>query len=144
MKFVRYRDQGKVAYGILEGDHIRELAESPFPNLTKRTADSASVETGRSRKLSSVELLWPCEPSKMLAVGLNYKSHLEAQKRTAPKNPEIFYKPASALLEPNGKIKMPAGAQNVHYEGELVIGSGRKPGGYKHQASPYLDSCEMT
>jgi 2-keto-4-pentenoate hydratase/2-oxohepta-3-ene-1,7-dioic acid hydratase in catechol pathway len=121
MKFVRYRDQGNTAYGVLDGDKVREIAGLPFPNAPKYTADDSLVETGRSKKIGDVELLWPCEPSKILAVGLNYRSHLEAQKRTAPKNPEIFYKPASALLKPEGEIRIPAGAQNVHYEGELVI-----------------------
>lgn len=121
MKFVRFRDQGKAAYGRLEGDNVREITELPFPNIMKYTADPSLVETGRSKIIGDVELLWPCEPSKILAVGLNYKSHLEAQKRTPPKNPEIFYKPASALLKPEGEIRIPTGAQNVHYEGELVI-----------------------
>jgi 2-keto-4-pentenoate hydratase/2-oxohepta-3-ene-1,7-dioic acid hydratase in catechol pathway len=121
MKFVRYRDQGKAVYGIVEGEKVKEIHRLPFPNATKYTSDYSTLETGRTRDLSSVDLLWPCEPSKILAVGLNYKSHLEAQKRTAPRNPEIFVVPVSALLEPRGAIKIPPGAQNVHYEGELVI-----------------------
>ena len=126
MKFVRYRDQGKAAYGILDGDMVREIPGLPFLNPRKYTTDSSLSEIGNARALGSVNLLWPCEPSKILAVGLNYKSHLEAQKRTAPKNPEIFFKPTSALLPTEGTIKIPAGAQNVHYEGELVIVIGKE------------------
>ncbi len=126
MKFVRYLDQGKTAYGVIEGEKIKEIRELPFPHITKHAGDYSSVETGRSADLRSVKLLWPCEPSKICAVGLNYRSHLEAQKRTAPKNPEIFYKPVSALLESEGSIRVPPGATNVHYEGELVIVIGRE------------------
>jgi 2-keto-4-pentenoate hydratase/2-oxohepta-3-ene-1,7-dioic acid hydratase in catechol pathway len=119
--FVRYRDRGKISYGILEGEKIKEISGAPYI-----TGDSGFVETGLSVEIAGVELLWPCEPSKILAVGLNYRSHLEAQSRTAPKNPEIFFKPVSALLEPEGKIRIPPGAQAVHYEGELVAVIGRK------------------
>jgi 2-keto-4-pentenoate hydratase/2-oxohepta-3-ene-1,7-dioic acid hydratase in catechol pathway len=59
-----------------------------------------------------------------LAVGLNYKSHLG--NRPAPTKPELFFKPITSLLEPEGKIVIPAGARNLHYEGELVIVIGKK------------------
>ncbi len=114
MKFVRYREEGKTVYGRVEGEKVLEITGLPFPG--------ASVsETGRSRDLPGLELLWPCEPSKILAVGLNYRSHLEAQKRTAPTKPEIFVVPVSALLKPEGEIRIPVDAQNVQLEGELVI-----------------------
>jgi 2-keto-4-pentenoate hydratase/2-oxohepta-3-ene-1,7-dioic acid hydratase in catechol pathway len=121
MKYVRYRDRGKVSYGILDGERVKEIVKLPFPNVTPFTADYCISETGASAKLDGVELLCPCEPSKILAVGLNYKSHLEAQNRPTPNNPEIFYMPVSALLKPGGDIRIPQGAHNVHYEGELVV-----------------------
>jgi len=116
MKFVRYREEGKAVYGRVEGDKVVEISGLPFPGVSQ-----AVSETGRSRDVQGLELLWPCEPSKILAVGLNYRSHLEAQKRTAPAKPEIFVVPISALQQPEGEIRIPAGAQNVQLEGELVI-----------------------
>jgi 2-keto-4-pentenoate hydratase/2-oxohepta-3-ene-1,7-dioic acid hydratase in catechol pathway len=71
-----------------------------------------------------VKLLWPCEPTKILAVGLNYKSHLG--ERPAPTKPELFFKPLTSLLGPEGEILIPPGAKNVHYEGELVVVVGKK------------------
>jgi 2-keto-4-pentenoate hydratase/2-oxohepta-3-ene-1,7-dioic acid hydratase in catechol pathway len=122
MKYVHYRNQGKTSYGILEGENIREIAGGlPFTRVQGQADSLCMGETGCSVNLGKVELLWPCEPSKILAVGLNYRSHLEAQNRIAPKNPEIFYMPVSALLKPGGEIKIPQGAHNVHYEGELVV-----------------------
>jgi 2-keto-4-pentenoate hydratase/2-oxohepta-3-ene-1,7-dioic acid hydratase in catechol pathway len=115
MKIVRYRSQQKISYGILDGEKIREISGDLF---------GKREETGFSTDLSSVQLLWPCEPSKILAVGLNYGSHLD--KRTAPKKPEIFFVPVSALLEPGGTIRIPLDAKNLHYEGELVIVIGKK------------------
>jgi 2-keto-4-pentenoate hydratase/2-oxohepta-3-ene-1,7-dioic acid hydratase in catechol pathway len=114
-KFVRYRHGGETRYGILEGDIIREIQGDLFEKYS---------ETGRKRKLADVQLLCPVNPPKILAVGLNYKSHLGS--RPAPKNPEIFYKATSALLDPEGNIVIPEGAKNVHYEGEMVIVMGKK------------------
>ncbi len=115
MKYIRYRFQGKTSYGILDGNTVREIHGGLFGDRS---------ETGVSAKLDSVELLCPCEPSKILAVGLNYKSHLG--NRTAPKNPEIFYKPPSALLPSGGVIEIPGDGRNAHYEGELVVVIGKK------------------
>jgi 2-keto-4-pentenoate hydratase/2-oxohepta-3-ene-1,7-dioic acid hydratase in catechol pathway len=114
MKYIRYRYQGRTSYGILDGGIVREIKGGLFGDR---------LETGLSMNLDSVQLLWPCEPSKILAVGLNYRSHLG--DRPAPKNPEIFYKPPSALVEPGGEIKIPSGGKNAHYEGELVIVIGK-------------------
>jgi len=118
MKYVRYRYQGKVSYGVLEENDVKEISGGLFGDR---------IETGFSANLDSIELLWPCEPSKILAVGLNYKSHLE--NRTAPERPEIFIKPPSALLENGGKIRIPNDAQDLHYEGELVIVIGKETRG---------------
>jgi 2-keto-4-pentenoate hydratase/2-oxohepta-3-ene-1,7-dioic acid hydratase in catechol pathway len=115
MKYVRYSHKGVTSYGLLDGEKVREIRGGLFGDR---------AETGVSASLSSVELLWPCEPSKVLAVGLNYQSHLGS--RTAPKHPEIFFIPPSALLECGGEIQIPAGANNVHYEGELVAVIGKR------------------
>jgi 2-keto-4-pentenoate hydratase/2-oxohepta-3-ene-1,7-dioic acid hydratase in catechol pathway len=114
MKYVRYRYQGKTSYGILDGKTVREIEGGLFGDRKI---------TGLSADLGSVELLWPCEPTKLLAVGLNYKSHLG--EKPAPANPEIFFKPPSALLEPGSRIMIPQDARDVHYEGELVAVIGK-------------------
>jgi 2-keto-4-pentenoate hydratase/2-oxohepta-3-ene-1,7-dioic acid hydratase in catechol pathway len=115
MKIVRYRFEQKTSYGILDGEKIREIRGDLF---------GKRQETGFATDLSSVQLLWPCEPSKILAVGLNYRSHLD--DRTAPEKPEIFFMPVSALLEPGGTIRIPPDSKNLHYEGEMVLVIGRK------------------
>ncbi len=121
-RFVRYEHRGAVSYGILEGAGISQIKGNLF---------EGGAETGVNIELQEVRLLWPCEPSKMLAVGLNYKSHLG--DRPAPVRPELFWKPTSCLLEPGGKIVIPEGATNVHYEGELVVVIGRKTKGVSPQ-----------
>jgi 2-keto-4-pentenoate hydratase/2-oxohepta-3-ene-1,7-dioic acid hydratase in catechol pathway len=117
-KYVRYEHRGAVSYGILEGDVISRISGDLF---------SGGTETGAKIALGNARLLRPCEPSKILAVGLNYRSHLGS--RPAPAKPELFWKPPTALLDPEGKIVIPEGAQNVHFEGELVVVIGKKTKG---------------
>jgi 2-keto-4-pentenoate hydratase/2-oxohepta-3-ene-1,7-dioic acid hydratase in catechol pathway len=112
---VRFEHRGALSYGILEGDQVSRVRGDLF---------GGGGETGEKIALSAVRLLWPCEPTKIMAVGLNYKSHLGG--RPAPAKPELFWKPVSCLLEPGGAITIPEGAANVHYEGELVVVIGRK------------------
>ena len=57
-------------------------------------------------ELSEVTLLCPCQPGKIFAVGLNYKSHLGSRPR--PAQPEIFYKPVTALQNPGRPHRHPA------------------------------------
>ena len=113
-RYVRYSREGRTGCGILEGDTIRELKGGLFGDREP---------TGGTVKLSDVKLLWPCEPTKILAVGLNYRSHL--RDRPVPASPEIFYKPVSALLAPGDAIILPEGAKSVHYEGEIVAVIGK-------------------
>jgi 2-keto-4-pentenoate hydratase/2-oxohepta-3-ene-1,7-dioic acid hydratase in catechol pathway len=114
MKYVRFRQGAKTAYGILDGETVRELTGTPF---------DGSGEAGVTHALAAVKLLAPCQPPKILAVGRNYRSHLG--DRPAPERPEIFYKPVSSLQDPEEPIVIPPDATNVHYEGELVLVIGK-------------------
>jgi 2-keto-4-pentenoate hydratase/2-oxohepta-3-ene-1,7-dioic acid hydratase in catechol pathway len=100
---------------VLEGDTVNEISGGLFGEHTR---------TGVTHRVSDVKLLAPCEPGKILAVGLNYKSHLGG--RPQPAHPEIFYKPVTALQDPGEPIVIPNEATDVHYEGELVIVIGKK------------------
>ena len=113
-QYARFRKGSTTAYGIVEGDSIRALKGELF---------GEHKEAGTRHKLSEVKLLYPIVPPKVLAVGLNYRSHLNG--RTPPANPEIFYKPLSCLIAPGDPIVIPADSQNTHYEGELVIVVGK-------------------
>jgi 2-keto-4-pentenoate hydratase/2-oxohepta-3-ene-1,7-dioic acid hydratase in catechol pathway len=113
--YIRYLTGASSSYGILDGETIREIDGDLFGSHT---------ETGAVRKLSDVSLLHPCEPTKILCVGLNYKSHLGG--RPQPAQPEIFLKPLSALQNPGGPIVIPRDSSDLHYEGELVVVIGKQ------------------
>jgi 2-keto-4-pentenoate hydratase/2-oxohepta-3-ene-1,7-dioic acid hydratase in catechol pathway len=114
-KFVRYSVDGRVAFGQLSGDVIRELDKSFLEN---------GKPTGKTVKVSDAKLLAPVEPSKVLAVGLNYKSHLGQQAVAA--YPGLFAKYPTSIIASGDDIVLPPDAKNAHYEGELVVVIGRK------------------
>lgn len=113
-KYIRYRVGSSTSYGVLEGDVVRQIEGNLF---------GSHRPTGVTLPLSGVQLLNPCQPTKVLAVGRNYKSHLG--NRTYPQHPEIFYKPLTALQDPEAPIVIPRDATDVHYEGELVLVIGK-------------------
>ena len=113
-RYVRYERNGKTSYGVLDGETIQATGGDLFGDRTP---------TGETVKLSEVKLRYPCEPSKILAVGLNYASHLGT--RAKPTVPEMFYKPPTSLQDPGGPIVLPPDAKDPHYEGEFVIVMGK-------------------
>ena len=114
-RYVRYAHVGGTHYGVVEGDVVRQLAGEPFAD---------PQETGVTLPLASIRLLSPCEPSKVIAVGLNYRSHLG--DREAPTYPGLFAKMPTSIIGPDDEIVLPPDAENVHYEGELVVVIGRR------------------
>ena len=110
MKFARYFDHGQVNYGVVEGDNVVQIMGSPF--------ESYEI-TDHSHPISQVQLLAPCVPPKILAVGLNYKSHLG--ERPALKDPLIFYKTPISLIGPEEPILLPRDFDGrIDEEGEVV------------------------
>jgi 2-keto-4-pentenoate hydratase/2-oxohepta-3-ene-1,7-dioic acid hydratase in catechol pathway len=114
-RYVRFRAEKTVAYGVLNGETVSVLSGAPW---------TGAKETGAKHKLPDVKLLMPCTPSKALAVITNYKSHLG--NRPVPKVPGIFYKPISCLRDPGEPIVIPPEATDVHYEGEMVVVIGKR------------------
>ncbi len=114
-KFVRFSAGRRIGFGILEGAAIREIDGNFL---------SGGKPTGKTIPLSEVKLLAPVEPSKIIAVGLNYKSHLG--ERQAPAYPGLFSKFPTTIIAAGDTIVIPPGAEDVHYEGEMVVVIGKK------------------
>ncbi len=75
--------------------------------------------------LNEVKFLAPVQPSKVICVGLNYKGHADETGNKIPERPSLFFKPPSAVIGPNDKIKLPSSSR-VDYEGEVAVVIGRK------------------
>ena len=102
MKFARYLAHGQISYGVVEEDSVKELSASPF--------ESFQV-TDHTHKLSEVKLLAPCVPQKILAIGLNYSSHLH--DRPGPTEPMVFYKTPTSVIGPDETIIRPKGTERL-------------------------------
>jgi 2-keto-4-pentenoate hydratase/2-oxohepta-3-ene-1,7-dioic acid hydratase in catechol pathway len=71
-------------------------------------------------------LLAPIQPSKIVAIGLNYKDHAAEQKKPLPAEPMIFIKPSTAVIGPGDAIRLPGGVGRVDYESEVAVVIGRR------------------
>jgi 2-keto-4-pentenoate hydratase/2-oxohepta-3-ene-1,7-dioic acid hydratase in catechol pathway len=114
IKYIRYRSGSTTGYAILDGETVRPIGGDLF---------GSHAETGATLPLSSVALLAPCQPGKILAVGLNYTSHLGGRPQRT--RPDFFYKAVTSLQDPGGPIVTPRDATDLHYEGELVAVIGK-------------------
>jgi 2-keto-4-pentenoate hydratase/2-oxohepta-3-ene-1,7-dioic acid hydratase in catechol pathway len=114
-KYVRYELAGKTSFGILDGETVRELSGDLF---------ASPKPTGKTAALGAVKLLAPVVPSKVIAVGLNYQTHLG--QRAAAAYPGLFAKMPTSIVGPEANIVYPADATNLHYEGELVLVIGKR------------------
>ncbi len=112
MKLVRFLAQGKPSCGVVQGDEIAELDGDFFSAL--------KTYKGR-RPLSGAELLPPCNPSKVVAVGLNYRDHAHELGFAIPDEPIIFLKPPTSVVGPVAAIIHPAASRQVDYEAELGV-----------------------
>ncbi len=75
--------------------------------------------------LKQARLLAPCSPTKVVAVGLNYRGHAREMNMPIPDEPLLFLKPATAVTGPGAPIIYPKMSQRVDYEGELGVVIGR-------------------
>jgi 2-keto-4-pentenoate hydratase/2-oxohepta-3-ene-1,7-dioic acid hydratase in catechol pathway len=64
-------------------------------------------------------------PSKIVAVGLNYKDHAAEMNKALPEEPLIFLKPSTSVVGPGEPIVIPAGAGRVDYEAEVGVVIGK-------------------
>jgi 2-keto-4-pentenoate hydratase/2-oxohepta-3-ene-1,7-dioic acid hydratase in catechol pathway len=117
MKIVRFSTGKQAYYGLIEGKCVRQLAGSPFAGVKV---------TDITHPLGEIRLLAPCLPSKIVAIGINYRSHATEFKHDLPESPLLFLKPSSAVIGPEDCIVYPKLSKQVDYEGELGIVIGRK------------------
>ena len=153
-RYVRFQVGDNVAYGIVDGDNVRQIDGDLFGKWQP---------TERTYPLGSVKLLVPSpRPTQVLALAGNYKSHLgggnyvatittttkvttnvgsgqtttdsntvvdtekPGEAPTKFRTPQIFFKPPSCLIASGETIVIPPGTNDVHYEAELVIVIGRQ------------------
>ncbi len=112
MKFVKFCIKDKISYGIIEGDKVVEVSGDIFGSFSRKNV---------KYNLFDVKFLAPCQPQKIVCVGLNYTDHARELNFPVPKTPILFIKPASSVLGPEEEIVYPAMSEQVDYEAELAV-----------------------
>lgn len=134
MKLVTFTQAGHTRIGRVDGERVLDLSAAGLPGdmltLLAGGADSmqrAGVATGSSYALADVTLCAPVlRPPKILAVGLNYKDHIEETGLETPKFPMFFNKQSTAAHGPYTPFHLPRVSDKLDYEGELGYVIGRR------------------
>lgn len=116
MRLVRFLAQGQAAYGAVEGDVVVELRGRGIASL---------IATDVRHRSAEVRFLAPCAPTKVVAVGLNYRDHARELGMPLPEDPIIFLKPPTTVVGPDEAIRYPAMSGRVDYEAELGVVIGK-------------------
>ena len=112
----RARVGRRIVHGIVEGDTLHVI-RGGYHGRRERTGESFTAR--------EATLLAPTVPTKVVAIGLNYRTHL-GDDRPAPANPEPFLKAPSSVIGAGDAIVLPADAGPVDEEGEVVAVIGRR------------------
>jgi 2-keto-4-pentenoate hydratase/2-oxohepta-3-ene-1,7-dioic acid hydratase in catechol pathway len=113
-RYVRVQTQvGTVHYGVLAPNHEVQILDAA-PWLDGHL-------TGQRLSANDYQLLAPCLPSKIVAVGKNYTDHAAEMGTPVPQEPLLFLKPPTTVIAADQDILYPDQSEQVDYEGELAL-----------------------
>jgi 2-keto-4-pentenoate hydratase/2-oxohepta-3-ene-1,7-dioic acid hydratase in catechol pathway len=133
VKLVSYATDAGPRVGCLDNG---EVVPTPgVPSMLDYLMDTSLESTieaalkGRidAQPIEEVTLLAPIpRPTKIIAIGLNYRDHIEETGQSMPTAPVLFSKPPTATIGPDAMIILPYESSKVDYEVELgvIIGKG--------------------
>ena len=131
MKLVTFSQNGETSIGRVDNDVVVDLSGLASDMRALFDIDNwqqqAANAKGNEYPLNDVRLHSPVlNPSKILAIGLNYKDHIEETGLATPEFPMFFNKQASAVNGPYDPIHMPRVSDKLDYEGEMGFIIGRR------------------
>ena len=112
MKIVRFISGKSQKAGIITNGEITEVSGDIFGDYRP---------SSKKYELKNVRLIAPCTPTKIVAVGLNYRDHAQELGMTVPPEPLLFLKPATSVIGPGDSIVYPRMSIRVDYEAELGV-----------------------
>lgn len=125
MKLARCGHEGVTWWGVVDGDSVNLVAQAdqiPIGSWTLSGLQAQTRRAGREVALADVELLAPVPyPSKIIAVGLNYRDHAIESGLEIPTSPLTFAKYPSSIVGPGSAVVLPADSDEVDWEVELAI-----------------------
>jgi 2-keto-4-pentenoate hydratase/2-oxohepta-3-ene-1,7-dioic acid hydratase in catechol pathway len=117
MRFGRIRHDKGISFARFEAERAHLLDAAPW---------LGGRETGEVTALGDDRLAAPTLPTKIVAIGRNYRAHAKELGHDVPTAPLLFLKPASAVLDPGGTIVRPRASQRVEHEAELGVVIGKR------------------
>src|SRR5262249_37190583 len=124
MKLLRYGPAGHEKPGALDRDgRIRDLSGG-VKDINRQTLNPSSLDRLKKLDLATLPVVsgsprvGACvgSPSKVLAIGLNYRKHAEEAGMPIPSEPIFFLKATSSICGPNDDVIIPKGSQKTDYE----------------------------
>jgi 2-keto-4-pentenoate hydratase/2-oxohepta-3-ene-1,7-dioic acid hydratase in catechol pathway len=116
MKRVRFRDTaGNVRGGrwaVEDGDPVVTAAAGPYGRIA---FGDESYDPGE------VDILPPCEPTKIVCMGRNYAGHADELGSDVPDRPMLFLKAPNAVASHGNTLTLPSGKERIDFEAELGI-----------------------
>jgi acylpyruvate hydrolase len=128
VRAVRFVAEGEARIGALDGERVRDAGPAgprgfvPTPEAWRELADAEGPE----HDVEAVRLLHPVVPEKILAIGVNYRSHADESELDVPQVPVVFAKWASALIGPDEDIVIPHEETRPDFEGEVAVVLGER------------------
>ncbi len=136
MKLATFTHQGRTRIGVAEGEAILDLSTAApalptdmrsFLEAGEPAMRAARAAKGTTIPLAQVRLEAPVmNPSKFLAIGLNYADHIAESKMGTPERQIWFNKQTTCVNAPNGEVHLPQVSSMLDFEGELGFVIGRK------------------
>ena len=115
-RFYRIAYQGAPRHALEEGGEWRLVEGDIFARWTP----------GDTLADPPQERLPPVLPSKIVAIGLNYRDHAAEQGKAVPAEPMMFLKPPTAVIGPGEAIVIPRWAGRIDHEAEVGVVIGRR------------------
>lgn len=104
---------------------FRRILLDGYPTQVTRDGEHLVAGDGRRVAIADAVHLPPVEPTKIIAVHLNYDSRTKEFMTKLPAAPTYFQKPVTAMNSHNAAVVRPKGCKWLNYEGEIVIVIGK-------------------
>jgi 2-keto-4-pentenoate hydratase/2-oxohepta-3-ene-1,7-dioic acid hydratase in catechol pathway len=113
-RYVRVKTvSGQIYYGLLQLNRTVLVLDAP-PWL-------GGQQTELVLDSQEYSILAPCAPSKIVAVGKNYRDHAAEMGGDVPAEPLLFLKPPTTIIADGEEINYPSQVERLDYEGELGL-----------------------
>ena len=146
MRLLTYLEAGQPKLGALAGESVVDLAAAlsvngePVPSTMRELIEEGPTAWARAaevlaraplgpflRPLQGLKLDAPVpNPSKIIAIGMNYADHAREQGKKPPERPIVFAKYPTTVIGPGDEIRWdPTLSNKVDWEVELAVVIGR-------------------